>query len=98
MLERGMSDNTLMAYLQDTDRLFEFLTTQKGAKPIHKVDLSDLTEFLTNINKAGLGANSQARIISGIRAFFKYLMLEQIIDEDPSALLDSPQLGRKFPE
>ena len=98
MLERGMSENTVMAYLQDTKRLFEFLKNEKGNKPIQHVDLDDLTDFLSDITQEGLGAHSQSRIISGIRAFFKYLMLEQIIDKDPSALLDSPQLGRKFPE
>ena len=97
-LERGMSENTLMAYLQDIGRLFKFLIEDKNSKGIQKVDLSDLTDFLTYINKSGLEANSQARIISGIRAFFKYLVLEQIIDKDPSELLDSPQLGRKLPE
>lgn len=97
-LERGMSENTLLAYLQDIGRLFEFLIEDKNSKGIQKVDLSDLTDFLTYINKLGLEANSQARIISGIRAFFKYLVLEQIINKDPSELLDSPQLGRKLPE
>ena len=97
-LERGLSENTLMAYLQDLDRLFDFLTGQKDSKSIQQVDLDDLSAFITYIYKQGLAAYSQARIISGIRAFFKYLVLERVIEKDPSELLESPQLGRKLPE
>ncbi|MEJ2596563.1 MAG: tyrosine-type recombinase/integrase, partial [bacterium] len=65
---------------------------------MRKVTLEDLAEFISSINQTGLSAFTQARIISGTRTFFKYLMLEEIIDKDPSELLDSPQLGRKLPE
>ncbi len=97
-LEKGLSANTLEAYLLDVKKLFDFLTENKGSKDIRKVTLEDLAEFISSINKSGLSAYTQARIISGTRTFFKYLMLEEIIDKDPSELLDSPQLGRKLPE
>lgn len=97
-LERGLSANTLHAYLHDVDLLFEFLITEKDSKGITKVDLNDLSEFIAFINKMELGVYSQARVVSGIRAFFRYLVFENIIDTDPSELLDSPQLGRKLPD
>ena len=97
-LERGLSVNTLQAYLHDVDLLFEFLVTKKDTKTISSVDYDDLTEFVSYIRQMDLGAYSQARVISGIKAFFRYLALENIIDRNPSELLESPQLGRKLPE
>jgi len=96
-LERGLSENTLAAYLHDTALLFDFLMAQKEGKALSKVTYDDLKDFVVFINKMGLGAYSQTRIISGIRAFFKYLNIEDAIETDPSELLESPKLGRKLP-
>ena len=97
-LERGLSANTLFAYLHDVDLLFNFLNDQKNSKGISKINYDDLTEFVNFINEMELGVYSQARVISGIKAFFKYLLLEKIIERNPSDLLEAPQLGRKLPD
>jgi len=97
-LERGLSENTLAAYLHDVALLFDFLSEQREGKSLTKVTYDDLKDFIAFVNQIGLGPYSQARIISGIRAFFKYLDLENIIETDPSELLESPKLGRKLPD
>ncbi len=97
-LERGLSENTLAAYMHDVDLFFDFLTNQKEGKSLTKVDYNDLNDFITFINDLGLGSYSQARVISGIRAFFRYLDLEKAIEADPSELLESPKLGTKLPD
>jgi len=97
-LERNMSENTVHAYMHDVDMLFRFLEEEVDSKSIAKIDLADLKEFLAFINKMELGAHTQSRVISGIKAFFKYLLIEQIVENDPSELLESPRLGRKLPD
>ncbi len=97
-LERSMSPNTVQAYIHDVHLLLIFLEEQKNCTPINSVQLADLRDFVSHINTVGLGAHSQARVISGIKSFFKYLYLEKIIDKDPSDLLEAPRLGRKLPE
>ena len=97
-LERNMSENTVHAYMHDVDMLFRFLEEEVDSKSIVKIDLADLKEFLAFINKMELGAHTQSRVISGIKAFFKYLLIEQIVENDPSELLESPRLGRKLPD
>ncbi len=97
-LERNMSENTVRAYLYDLDLLTGFLEEEMNNKPMEQIVLADLKEFITYINQTELGAYSQARIISGIKAFFRYMLIEQIIDSDPSELLESPKLGRKLPD
>jgi len=97
-LERGLSENTLAAYMHDVDLFFDFLTNQKEGKSLAKVNYNDLNDFITFINDLGLGSYSQARVISGIRAFFRYLDLEKAIEADPSELLESPKLGTKLPD
>jgi len=97
-LERNMSGNTVQAYLYDLDLLMGFLKEEMDSKPMEQVVLADLKEFIAYINKSELGAYSQARIISGVKAFFRYLLIEQMMDNDPSELLESPKLGRKLPD
>lgn len=97
-LERNMSENTVHAYMHDVDMLFRFLEEEVDSKSIAKIDLADLKEFLAFINKMELGAHTQSRVISGIKAFFKYLLIEQIVENDPSELIESPRLGRKLPD
>jgi len=97
-LERGLSANTLHAYLHDVELLFSFLKDKKESKSISKINYDDLTEFINYIRKMDFGAHSQARVISGIKAFFKYLVLEKIIQRNPSELLEAPRLGRKLPD
>ncbi len=97
-LERGMSPNTVLAYLYDVGLLTSFLKENHNDKPIKKVNTEILREFISNIENLDLGAYTQARIISGIKAFFNYLILEKVVDIDPSELLESPRLGRKLPD
>ena len=97
-LERSLSGNSITAYEADIRKFVTFLNIKKlNVSPIN-TDLQNLKDFLEWINELGLNARSQARIISGLKAFFKYLLLEDIIDSDPSSLLESPKLGRKLPE
>lgn len=96
-LERSLAKNSIEAYTADVDKLFQYLQNEDSGKSFLKVDLNDLRDFLVYINKIGVGARTQARIISGIKTFFKYLLLEDLITSDPSELLEAPRLGRKLP-
>lgn len=97
-LERNMSENTVHAYMHDVDLMMRFFEEEKDSKVISEIDVDDLIEFVSFLNKMDLGAYSQSRVISGVKAFFKYLLLEQVIESDPSELLESPQIGRKLPD
>ena len=95
-LERGLSANTIDAYLQDVDKLAQY--SQSISKNVELISSEDLSTFLVWINQLGMQAPSQARIISGLKAFFMYLMLENIITENPAALLSGPKISRKLPD
>ena len=97
-LERSMSLNTVDAYIHDVQLLVSFLATKKHDVKISEVDYNDLVDFITFVNDMEFGAYSQARIISGIKAFFKYLVIENLIELNPSELVESPNLGRKIPD
>lgn len=97
-LEKSLSDNSIMAYETDIRKFVSYLDIKKLTISPLQVQFNDLKNFLEWINEFGLNARSQARIISGLKAFFKYLLLEDLIDSDPSGLLESPKLGRKLPE
>lgn len=97
-LERGMSPNTITAYLYDVGLLFSFLREKYSQKTVREIDITILKDFILYIDELDLGPYTQARVISGIKAFFIYLLLEKIIDTDPSELLESPKLGRKLPD
>lgn len=95
-LERGYSENTIEGYVHDTTLLMEFAATRKIE--LKELSESDLHEFLSTLHDLGIGARSQARIIAGIRGFFKYLTLEQLIEHNPAELLESPKTGKHLPE
>ncbi len=97
-LEKSLSDHSVEAYVHDVQLLFRFLQWQELIVPLEKINLKELQSFIRYIAELGLSATSQARIISGIKSFFKYLLLEDIITLDPTALLESPKTGRKLPE
>lgn len=97
-LERALAANSVEAYLHDADLLFSFLINSENEKSLQSLTLKDLRAFVAFINKMEFGVYSQARIISGIKAFFRYLMEENIIQVDPSELLEAPKLGRKLPD
>jgi len=96
-LERSVAANTLDAYLRDVEKLYQFTQFTNGQQP-NEVSTSDLKDFLKWIYDLGMMPHSQARILSGLKAFFKYLALEEIIVQDPSALLEAPRLRRKLPD
>ena len=93
--ERSLSKNTVEAYLHDVNSLANFLGEEISPQ---KINLKDLQRFLKEINTLGIGPSSQSRILSGIRAFYKFLLLEEEIDSDPTLLLESPRLSRKLPD
>ena len=95
-LERSMSPNSIDAYIRDIQKLASFANGIEITNPIlvqHKV----LLEFIKAITDLGYNARSQARIISGIRAFYKYLILEDVMDNDPTEILEGPRIPRKIP-
>ena len=97
-LEKGLSSNSIEAYLSDIGKLEQFLEhIQLEAGP-EELDREQLGQFLIWISEMGLSARSQARILSGIKAFYRYLLLEDLIEKDPTALLEGPRLGSKLPE
>ncbi len=97
-LEKSLSANSNEAYMHDVELLYEFLLETHPEKNVEKLTLDHLQEFIQWINERNLSARSQARIISGVKAFYKYLLLENIISDDPTTLLETPNLGRKLPE
>lgn len=94
-LERSLSPKTVEAYLHDIEKLNDFLA---GRKRLEEVKLEDLQSFLASLYEEGIVARSQARIISGLKSFYHFLMYEKKIDQDPTELLDAPKLGRHLPE
>jgi len=97
-LERSLSDNSVEAYLRDVDKLTEYLQATNNLKSPQDVDLSDLQKFIKWVSELGMTATSQSRIISGIRGFYKYCLVENIVTVDPSALLEAPKLKRALPD
>lgn len=96
MLERGLSDNTLDAYLEDLSKFLDYL--QPLGVDYGKVDAELLTNFLADLSDLGICTRSQARIISGIKSFYRFLLLENRIEEDPTFLFETPKIGLKLPE
>ena len=95
-LEKSLSLNTLDAYLTDLDKLMSFLTLE-GINVLD-VCLSDLQRFAAGLHDIGIHPRSQARILSGIKSFFRFLILENYLEADPSELLEGPKIGFKLPE
>jgi len=98
LLERSMSPNSVEAYISDVNKLADYLLDTAPEVVPDKVQLLHLEHFLAWLHDLGLGARTQARILSGIRAFYKYLILEDVIELDPTELLEGPKIGRKMPE
>ncbi len=97
-LEKSLSDNSVEAYLRDIEKLTEYLQEKKKLKPPAEVELKDLEKFLQWIAELEMTPASQARIISGIRAFYKYCLLENIVTKDPTLLIEAPKLKRTLPD
>ncbi len=97
-LEKSLSKNTVEAYLSDVTKLTTYEEANIQRSSPAEIGLADLQLFIKQINEVGLSARTQARIISSLKAFFKYLYLENIIRDDPASLLESPRPGRKLPD
>ncbi|MFA5574805.1 MAG: site-specific tyrosine recombinase XerD [Brumimicrobium sp.] len=94
-IERGLAENSIFAYQQDLDKLIDFCTIRNIAP--NEVELQTLKDFISDLHELGLSARSQARVISGIKQFFDFLILENTIQNDPSSLLELPRISQKLP-
>lgn len=97
-LEKSLSGNSVEAYLRDIDKLTEFLESSGKKKSPADISLKELQQFIKSIAGLGMSDTSQARIISGIRSFYKYCLTEEITKKDPTLLLETPKLRRKLPD
>ncbi len=98
-LEKGRSVNTVQGYIRDVGKLLQYIDIELPTKSFRDLNLKDIQRFIEFLNtEFGLSEQSQSRIISGIKAFYKYLRIEQIISKDPCEMLDAPKLSRKLPD
>jgi len=97
-LEKSLSQNSVAAYVNDINKLISFLEEEYKKLPPEKVKLQHLKRFLEWLNEKGVSPRTQARTISGIKSFFKYMLMEEKISNDPTTLLESPKIGRKLPD
>ncbi len=97
-LEKSLSDHSVEAYLHDIDKLTQWIESSKLSKTPAEIELSDLRQFLKWLAEFGIGHSSQARIISGLRSFFTYCVMENMTRTDPTLLLESPKLKRALPD
>lgn len=97
-LEKGLSDNSIHAYVTDLYKLVNFLNDKGFKEGPDKVTLVQLKDLMDWVNSRGISPRTQARIISGIKSFYKFLLIEEKVEKDPTALLEAPRVGRKLPE
>lgn len=95
-LEKGLSLNTIEAYLDDLNKLFRFIANESLS--FRQIRYADLQQFIAQLSDIGISARSLARIISGIKSFYRFLVLEDYMRIDPTELLESPKIGMKLPE
>ena len=97
-LERSLSGNTVEAYVRDIEQLRSYIESTSGEESPIGIQTVQLREFVQQIAEIGMSPASQSRMVSGIRSFYKYLLLEDKIDVNPSELLETPRIGRKLPD
>src|SRR5688572_4123043 len=97
-LERSLSPNSIAAYLSDVEKLTQYLEVSKNTASPLVLTTKHIQGFLQYINELGISAHSQARMLSGIKAFYKYLVYEELVKKDPTELIEGPKLGRKLPD
>ena len=97
-LEKSLSDNTVLAYMQDMEKFTQYLLLVKAEKKPNQIELNDLEKFVQWVSELGMTPSSQSRIISGLKNFYKYCLQEQIVVKDPTALLEAPKQKRSLPD
>ncbi|VXD16643.1 Tyrosine recombinase XerD [Marinoscillum sp. 108] len=97
-LERSLAGNSIEAYVRDITKLREFFEIKNLEVSPLKVSQANLVDFIEFLNELGMSPYTQARMLSGVKGFFRFLLYEQLIDKDPSELLESPKIGRKLPD
>jgi len=97
-LERSLSENSVQAYLRDVEKLVQYLEMEELDLQPEKVEQEHIENFLKYVSELGLNARSQARILSGLKAFYKYMLMEDMLEVTPTELLEAPKIGRKLPE
>lgn len=97
-LERSLSKNSIDAYIRDIEKFRQYFDFKKVKISPNDVQSKDIKEFLEWINELGMTASSQARVLSGVKSYYKYLMIEDVIKTDPAAIIETPKLGRKLPD
>jgi integrase/recombinase XerD len=97
-MERSLSEHSVAAYLDDVKKLAQYFEQNEAPRTPSQVTKQDLEGFVRWIVELGLSPHTQARIISGIKAFFRFLELDEVIQDDPTTLLEGPKLGRKLPD
>lgn len=96
--ERGLSHHSIQAYSKDVEKLATFAEQKYGDIPVSKIQLDHLRQFIIELSQIGLDSRSQSRIISGLRAFFKFLLIEDLISQNPTDDLELPKIGNKIPD
>lgn len=97
-LEKSLSENTILAYIKDLDKLLQFFKTTNVSKSPLEISSEELQSFIWWCSELGMNPRTQARVISGIKAFYKYLVMEDLLTTNPTELLEAPKIGRKLPE
>jgi integrase/recombinase XerD len=97
-LERSLAPNSINAYSNDLEKLYQYSDLQETKKSPTEFSLHDLRGFINWVNELGMIPSTQSRIISGIKAFYRYLLIEDLIAADPSELLETPKIQRKLPD
>src|SRR5262245_9826051 len=97
-LERSLSQNSIDAYVRDMEKLAQFTDLKLPKTQPADITSRNLQAFLKHLNELGMSPHSQARILSGIKGFYKYLLFEERISKDPTQLIEGPRLGRHLPD
>jgi len=96
-LEKGLSENSVSAYITDLKKFVQFLEDNNYNIELKYIEQPHLLSFIEKIKESGVSARTQARILSGLKSFYKFLLIEEKIEKDPSELLETPKIGRKLP-
>ena len=97
-MEKSLSKNSIEAYVRDVEKLCQYLSIKESQVEPNEITIKTLRDFLKFINELGINSTSQARIISGLKSFYHYLLMEDLIKINPIALLESPKVTRKIPD